>query len=1724
MREGSTSGTNSVDWQVTGGGANLANGLDFVGGLLPSGTLTFAPGQTFQLLFIPVAGDPQGEYDEGFTVTLSNPFGATISTASADVTIIDDDAAPSVVQTFTDITNKNIALTGDSGPDTLTVNLNEAAVSLTGFDINVIGLGMDDAITVGLAANTAVFGNTININGGTESEFGEYEGDLIDIKLAGTKVSNNTISVDGGYGDDTINLSLLASDVSTESATATNAANVISMTGGDGNDGLNALLAARALASHTDVTSSSANADASYAGAFVHSNTVNMYGGEGNDTLSVTLTADASVYAFASATSGTAEADGYYAYATVNNNFISMTGGDGNDTLTALLAATAKNSAIAKGSSSLATTAADAYVSSAYASVNNNTVNMSGGAGTDTLTLNLTADASIYASATAVSGTAHASAYTYAYVTADVSGNIISMTGGDGNDSLTVNLIADASVYVKAVAESGDANAYMDSYAYVYITADVYDNTITMTGGAGDDTLSALLAAKAQASLIAHGKTAATASYSMSTANFTAYNNSNDIKMYGGAGSDTLSLTLSADASVYAEAIASSGDANAQWFQYYYTGYISAVISGNGTSSNPILMTGGSGNDTLTVNLMADASLYVKAAATNGNATASVENYYSYVYVSADVNDNIISMDGGTGNDTMTLGLTAVASIYAEASAISGDANAVISGTDGYYITADADVNGNTIFMTGGAGDDTLALTLSADALMQASALAPSGSAEATIYYSYAEVYADVNTNTITMNGGGDNDTLSALLRADVSMYAKAIGSTYAGANPSGYYNSASVNNNAINMDGGTGNDTLTLTLSADASLYAFASATATTTGTGTLGGSADATAYSYASADVSNNTITMTGGAGDDTLSALLAATAKITAIAKGPSDAEAYAYSYASANVSSNTVKMYGGTGTDTLTVTLTADASVYAFASAPSGSADAYAYYASADVYNNAITMTGGAGDDTLSAMLAATAKNIAIAKGATDAYASGGYAAATVSGNSIIMDGGDGIDTLTLNLTADASVNILASAASGSATAYYYYATANINNNIITMTGGAGDDTLSAMLAATAYDQAKAVGTTADACPSGGWAYVNTNNINMYGGGGNDSLTLTLTADVDVYGTAIATSGDAYLYGCYYSVIAEVNNNAISMTGSTGNDTMTVNLLADAMLYNKASAIGGNVTNTCAPYYAFIAEVSNNAITMAGGSGSDVMTVNLEADASMNLSMTASGGDAIAYYVLYSGLTCDIFGNTVNMYGGSGNDTMSMDLAANAELYAGVKTIAGATTDYAYMSVYYTVSANVSSNVIFMDGGMGTDTMTLSLTADMSVDWEANGASNYGSVVAYYYASADVSNNAITMTGGDGDDSLTAMLRANVDVNLEAYGKTGAHMYVSSDYATANVYNNTIKMTGGTGVDTLSLDLKATAKGTAIATATSASANADASMTAYASVNNNTITMDGGDEGDTLTLNITASASAAAIAIAPNSQTASATAEAYISNNTINMYGGAGDDTLTLHLSATATASELEATSTAAVPAAVSVTASISNNTIKMTGGSGVDTFDLTVTAISGNFSNNTISIDGGAGNDIINLNFNVSAATGNKVTVWGGTGSDTISIGADVNVSDAHFIFKYAGITELGDNINGLTAGHDFSLAFKMTGFNGFTSRGALSSNATDGFAFVAGSAAVDANDYWINNPVSSALYYDADANGTAAQVTVAQFNADVDIAATDITGYPIIAS
>ncbi|WP_428664107.1 beta strand repeat-containing protein [Reyranella sp.] len=96
-RSGPTNGVSTVSWLVEGVGSIPANAADFAGGALPSGSLTFAAGETSKTLTITVAGDTVVESNETFRLRLANPGDAVLTVGSVTTTILNDDSAATVL-------------------------------------------------------------------------------------------------------------------------------------------------------------------------------------------------------------------------------------------------------------------------------------------------------------------------------------------------------------------------------------------------------------------------------------------------------------------------------------------------------------------------------------------------------------------------------------------------------------------------------------------------------------------------------------------------------------------------------------------------------------------------------------------------------------------------------------------------------------------------------------------------------------------------------------------------------------------------------------------------------------------------------------------------------------------------------------------------------------------------------------------------------------------------------------------------------------------------------------------------------------------------------------------------------------------------------------------------------------------------------------------------------------------------------------------------------------------------------------------------------------------------------------------------------------------------------------------------------------------------------------------------------------------------------------------
>ena len=220
-RTGVISGESHVNYVVTGSSVNAADAVDFEGGVLPSGTVDFAANETTKTITINVSGDTTGEKDEGFTVTLSNPTGATVGTATAAGTVVNDDTSLSIVSLSANKAEGNsatpTAFTFTVSRTGLTNVATTVSYAVTGTGDHPADVSSDFASgtsgTVTFPANsTASQTITVNVKGDTTVEFDE--GFLVTLSGPSGNTTLTTATATGLIRGDDSSISIAALDAS----------------------------------------------------------------------------------------------------------------------------------------------------------------------------------------------------------------------------------------------------------------------------------------------------------------------------------------------------------------------------------------------------------------------------------------------------------------------------------------------------------------------------------------------------------------------------------------------------------------------------------------------------------------------------------------------------------------------------------------------------------------------------------------------------------------------------------------------------------------------------------------------------------------------------------------------------------------------------------------------------------------------------------------------------------------------------------------------------------------------------------------------------------------------------------------------------------------------------------------------------------------------------------------------------------------------------------------------------------------------------------------------------------------------------------------------------------------------------------------------------------------------------------------------------------------------
>jgi hypothetical protein len=290
---GGTSFAASANWAVTGTGGTAANAADFAGGVLPTGTVNFAAGETSKVITINVNGDSVVEPDEGFTVTLSAPApGTTISSASANGSILNDDANLAIAATNADQTegnsgNKPFTFTvtrggnfGGASTAAWAVSGNGAsAAAANDFAGNVLPSG-----TVSFAAGETSKVITINVAGDSVVE-GD-DGFAVTLSAASAGTSITTAAASGIIRNDDASLAIAATNADQAEGNSGNKAFTFTVTRSGSTAG-----ASTANWAVTGSGSSAADA-ADFAGGVLPGGTVSFAAGETSKVITVNVNGD----------------------------------------------------------------------------------------------------------------------------------------------------------------------------------------------------------------------------------------------------------------------------------------------------------------------------------------------------------------------------------------------------------------------------------------------------------------------------------------------------------------------------------------------------------------------------------------------------------------------------------------------------------------------------------------------------------------------------------------------------------------------------------------------------------------------------------------------------------------------------------------------------------------------------------------------------------------------------------------------------------------------------------------------------------------------------------------------------------------------------------------------------------------------------------------------------------------------------------------------------------------------------------------------------------------------------------------------------------------------------------------------------------------------------------------------------------------------------------------
>ena len=767
----------------------------------------------------------------------------------------------------------------------------------------------------------------------------------------------------------------------------------------------------------------------------------------------------------------------------------------------------------------------------------------------------------------------------------------------------------------------------------------------------------------------------------------------------------------------------------------------------------------------------------------------------------------------------------------------------------------------------------------------------------------------------------------------------------------------------------------------------------------------------------ITGTTITVTGGAGGNTVDASQVTGANSVVLVgasghdvlKGGAGNDIFQFSAATL-AATDTVE--GGLGTDQLLMTSAGTVAVLGVSGVETYTLASNA--ANTLTLTNAnftgvtgatITVTGGAGGNTVDASAVTGANRVVLVGASGQDMLTGGagndvfqFAAATLAATDIVH-GGLGVDQLLMTSAGLVTVSGVSGVetytlASGGANTLVLADSnfAGISGTTITVNGGNTGNTLNAAALSPTNSVVFNGGTGNDVFVFAA-ASLTASDI-VSGGGGADQVTLTTGGTINTVGvkgieTYALASTAANTLTLFNGNFTGITGTTITVNGGSAGNTLnaTVLLAANSVVLNGGT--GNDV-------FIFSAASLTASDVVAGAGGADQLTLTTAG------TINVSGVRAIETYALAGGgantltLTNANFVNvsstTITVNGGNAGNTIdaSQVTGANRVIVAGgagrdVLTGGAGNDVFKFAAAALTATDTVQ-------GGLGADQLLMTSAGVVTVSG-VSGIETYtlASTGANALVLADgnftgITGSTITVAGGSAGSTLNAAtLSPAHSVVLNGGNGNDTFIFSASSLTAADV------VAGGAGTDQLTLTTSGTlAVGGVRGVETYALASTGANTLVLANgnftgVTGSKITVLGGNAGNT--------ENAAALA----------------TTNSVVLDGGTGNDVFVF------SAASLTASDVAAGGGGADQLTLTSSGTINTIGVRGIETYALastganTLTLANGNFTSvtgATITVNGGSAGNTLNA---AALLAANSVILNGGAGNDT-------------FIFSAASLT------------------------------------------------------------------------------------------------------